>query len=68
MLVSVPIGGPTGNRSSQKQIGMAIKFSAAKPVYRHIGGDVGANNEDLQTVLNLSDEEMASLKDSGALG
>ena len=41
MVVEVP--GPEGE--TQKQIGSPFKFSEAKPTYRHIGVELGADTD-----------------------
>jgi crotonobetainyl-CoA:carnitine CoA-transferase CaiB-like acyl-CoA transferase len=64
MIVEVPVPGG----GAQKQIGTAIKFSACRPTYQHIGCELGADNEHLQTLLGLSDEELSTLKAAGIFG
>ncbi len=74
MVVEVPVAGgsdqkqPIQKQLTQKQIGTAIKFSAAKPEYKFTGSPLGSDNNSLQEMLGLSESEMADLQSSGALG
>ncbi len=61
MIVDVP----TPGGGSQKQMGVAIKFSATRPEYRHIGAAVGAHTEAVLRELGKSDEEIARLAEEG---
>ena len=60
MIVDVPT--PDGD---QQQMGAAIKFSATKPEYRHIGKAVGADTEAVLRELGKSDQEIARLAEEG---
>lgn len=61
MIVDVP----TPDGGQQQQMGAAIKFSATKPEYRHIGKAVGADTQAVLRDLGKSDEEIARLADEG---
>ena len=61
MIVDVPT--PCGGR--QQQMGAAIKFSATKPEYRHIGRELGADTEAVLRELGKSDAEIARLAEQG---
>ncbi len=61
MIVDVPT--PDGGR--QKQIGAAVKFSATRPEYRHIGAAVGEHTEAVLRELGKSDEEITRLAEEG---
>jgi len=64
MMVDVPLkqGG------SQRQIASPIKLSNSPATYQHTGGPLGEHNEEILQALNLSEQEITELKNSGAMG
>ncbi len=64
MLVEVPA--PDG--TTRKQVGSPFKFSASKPVYRHVGVQTGRDTQRVLEELGYSEQEIESLKAAGVFG
>jgi alpha-methylacyl-CoA racemase len=64
MVVEVPK--PDG--TTQRQIASPFKFSGCQPEYRHIGGKLGVNTEEVLQELGLTDMEVSELKGKGVFG
>lgn len=58
---------PRGNGSSQAQIACPLKFSDGLAGPRHIGAELGAHNEEVLAELGFSADEMAAMRDAGAV-
>jgi crotonobetainyl-CoA:carnitine CoA-transferase CaiB-like acyl-CoA transferase len=64
MVVQVPLE----DGSTQEQIGCALKFSATSTGYRHAGCVLGAHTREVLEEIGLSEDQIAALRESGALG
>ncbi len=64
MIVEVPK--PDG--SAQRQVGSPFKFSGGRPVYKHIGAQLGEHTEEILLEMGYSRKEIQVLQDAGALG
>ena len=62
----VKVATPDG--SVQPQIGLPIKFSDYQPRYPHIGVALGAHTEEILTAHGYDSQEVAKLRQCGALG
>ncbi|MCC1495939.1 CaiB/BaiF CoA-transferase family protein [Alcanivorax sp. 1008] len=58
----------TPNGSVLRQIGCPIKFSRNRPRYKHAGGSLGADSQQVLQELGFSGDEIEEMKKSGALG
>jgi crotonobetainyl-CoA:carnitine CoA-transferase CaiB-like acyl-CoA transferase len=59
---------PRGDGSLQSQMACPLKFSDGLPEPRHIGVAVGAHSEQVLGEAGFSAEEIAALREAGALG
>lgn len=59
---------PRREGGTQKQIGSPFKFSQAKPTYRHIGVELGADTDAVLTEAGYTSREIEALRASGAFG
>lgn len=64
MVVSVP--GP--DDGTVRQVAHPLKFSASRPVYRHIGVEPGAHSEEVLREAGYNDREIAALREARVLG
>ena len=64
MVVEVPR--PEGG--TQKQIGSPFKFSEAKPTYRHMGVELGADTDAVLAEAGYTNQEIEVLRASGVFG
>lgn len=58
---------PCGDGAVQRQIGSALKFSAAECRYRHPGAALGAHTDEILRAAGYGAEEIAALRASGAV-
>jgi alpha-methylacyl-CoA racemase len=63
MVVNVPLR----DGGTQRQIACPIKMSNSPASYKFTGGPLGEHNEEILQSLNLSDQEIADIKSSGAM-
>ncbi len=63
MVTEVP--GPDGG--AQKQIATPLKFSAAKPVYTHIGPQLGEHTEEILLIQGFTKEQIDELRANDVL-
>lgn len=64
MVVEVPVPGG----GTQRQLGCPIKFSSARPDYRHTGVEAGAHTGEILRELGYSEEEIETLQEEGLFG
>ncbi len=62
------VGVPRGDGSEQRQAACPIRFSAAEPVYRHVGRPLGADTHAVLQEAGFSAGELAALAADGVFG
>ncbi len=59
---------PRGDGTVQRQVAHPLRFSASRPVYRHIGPPLGEHTVEMLAQASYSKEELAALQGSGMFG
>jgi crotonobetainyl-CoA:carnitine CoA-transferase CaiB-like acyl-CoA transferase len=59
---------PRGDGTVQRQVAHPLRFSASRPVYRHIGPPLGEHTVEVLAQASYSKEELAALQGSGMFG
>ncbi len=65
MLVEVPVA--ESGQNTQPQLASPFKFSATPPEYKHTGVKLGAHTDEILRQAGLTDEQIAQLRQQGAI-
>jgi crotonobetainyl-CoA:carnitine CoA-transferase CaiB-like acyl-CoA transferase len=59
---------PKNNGDLQQQVGSPFKFSRSRPIYKHIGAELGQHTHEVLAELGYSKERIAELAIAGLFG